>query len=652
MSAITGILNRRGSPVKWEHAKEMNDILSHRGPDGSDIWLEDSVALGHQMLQTTPESLKEKLPLHDANCGLVITADARIDNRDELSEILNLNNNVEVPDSLYILKAYQKWGEKCPEKLLGDFSFAIWDKNNNKLFCARDHMGVKPFYYYLSNDHFFFATEIKAIFTIPSVHYNINEEKVAFHLIFIDDKESTFYKNIYRLTPAHSLTITSDKIKLRKYWELDPEHQIIMDTDEDYFKAFRTIFAEAVHCRLRSAYPLGFELSGGLDSSSVVCTAKGLLNNKLNTFSFISEDVPDADERYYIEKVVSTGGISSHLINLDKISPLSEIENISWFLEQPFDYITISFFWKLFNEMHSNNIRVSLNGQDGNSVVSHGQLYFKELALTLQWKKLIKEIQNAASVSKKYNDNLAEGFYLKVYYNQTFWKIFLNVLVQIVPESLKKIYRFLKGKSGYRHKPNLFLLSHDFEEDINAENYLNELYLNPKKKLKSPKQFHHNIIGSYAHQNVLERYDRLTAAFSIEPRYPFYDKRLIEFCYGIPTDLKYRNGWKRFIQRMAMENILPKEVQWRYTDQDFIPVFQKNFLRFEKNRLKQMFNDYKPISHYVDLDKLEAIYQEYIFNQEPGGNISSAQYVSDSVDLFATLTLWVWLLDTNIQKVY
>ena len=142
MSGITGIFRRDGQDVDQADINNMNDKISHRGPDGSRIWCEGQVAFGHQMLHTTPESLQEILPFEDKESGLVITADARIDNRKSLSLKLGIEDNKYVSDSYFILKAYEKWGEKCPEKLLGDFTFAIWDENRETLFCARDHMGV------------------------------------------------------------------------------------------------------------------------------------------------------------------------------------------------------------------------------------------------------------------------------------------------------------------------------------------------------------------------------------------------------------------------------------------------------------------------------------------------------------------------------
>mgnify|MGYP000875659545 CR=1 FL=1 len=186
MSAITGLFFRDGRLAYSEEIKKMNDLLSHRGPDGSGLWYEGSIALGHQMMHTTPESLYEILPFEHVNSDLVITADARIDNRNELAPLLGLKDVKSVSDSTYILMAYKKWGEKCPDKLLGDFAFAIWDKKNETLFCARDHMGVKPLYYFLSDSVFIFSTEIKALLGFPGVSNKLNELGVAFYLISID----------------------------------------------------------------------------------------------------------------------------------------------------------------------------------------------------------------------------------------------------------------------------------------------------------------------------------------------------------------------------------------------------------------------------------------------------------------------------------
>src|SRR3982750_4883546 len=160
MSAIVGIYNLNGQPVSTKDVRGMVEILSHRGGDGQGVWNSGAVGLGNCLLRTTPESRNERLPLTDSSSRFVITSDARLDNRDELLLQLGLpaNSQQSVTDSELILRAYEKWGQDCPGKLLGDFAFAIWDSVNQALFCARDVFGVKPFYYYLSDGLFAFAS--------------------------------------------------------------------------------------------------------------------------------------------------------------------------------------------------------------------------------------------------------------------------------------------------------------------------------------------------------------------------------------------------------------------------------------------------------------------------------------------------------------
>ena len=336
MSAITGIFYRNGSKVSYNQIKRMNDLLHHRGPDGSKIYFEDSVGFGHQMLKTTLESINEILPFEEDN--LIITADARIDNRKELSEKLSIEDKVENSDSYFVLKSYQKWGENCPDKLLGDFTFVIWDKEKQIIFCARDHMGVKPFYYYLSDDVFFFSTEIKSILINQEVPRELNELKIAYHLIpLTTDRKSTFYKYVHILPAAHRFIISSEDYSVSNYWQLDCNLNFSADSEEEYYKRFREIFEESIRCRMRSNYKIGFELSGGLDSSSVICMAKKILNNeniKIESFSNVFKKFKEVDESYYINKVINSDGFNPHYINSDNISPLKDIENIFEFIRR------------------------------------------------------------------------------------------------------------------------------------------------------------------------------------------------------------------------------------------------------------------------------------------------------------------------------
>jgi asparagine synthase (glutamine-hydrolysing) len=208
MSGICGIVSLTEEPVAAAALHVIWAAVSHLGSDGGGIWTDGPVGLGHQMMHSTPESLHEKLPHFQPTTGLCITADARLDNRDELFHALNIPSaeRQHCVDSVLLLKAYEKWGEDCGRHLLGDFAFAIWDAHNQKLFCCRDHMGVRQLVYYHDQNRFIFASEAKGILADPKVAKELNTQRLAVLKMsghFLIDNESTHYRNISILpTPA------------------------------------------------------------------------------------------------------------------------------------------------------------------------------------------------------------------------------------------------------------------------------------------------------------------------------------------------------------------------------------------------------------------------------------------------------------------
>ena len=597
MSAITGIYYRGGQKVNPEQIKNMNNRLSHRGPDGSAVWVDGSVAFGHQMLWTTPESIQEKLPFNDKDTGLVITADARIDNRKELSIELDIKNKEDISDSYYILKAYQKWGDKCPEYLLGDFAFAIWDERTETIFCARDHMGIKTFYYHLSNDIFIFATDINSLFTVSGVLKKINELQIAsfLELITDDDRESTFYDEIFRLPAATSLKINHEHFSLKKYWDLDINYEIRLDTDEEYEKVFLEIFSEAVRCRLRSAYPVGTMLSGGLDSSSVTCTAEKILSSegkdKLKTFSAIFDSVSESNERQFIEKVLAYQDFDYFFINADDISPLNEIDNYLDNANNPFIVPNTFMSYNIYREANKNSVRILLDGLEGDEIVSHGYGFLPELFRTMRWKKLIIEI-NALNKIKSYP------------YKLIFLEIAYNSLPHVFKRKLSSILEY-KRKNGSKYK----IIKKDFGDKVNLMKMIRRVNVK-RDKIENTHDQHYADITSSLIQSEMELVDWMSTPFSVELRHPFFDKRLVEFCLAIPTEQKISHGWDREIMRRAMSEILPSEIQWRKDKGDLSFNFDLGFMNEKEQIDNLLMGDNQLIKRYIDIEKIEKIYIE------------------------------------------
>ena len=372
MSAIVGIYFLDGRAADHNTINQMLERVKHRGPDRAGVWCEGSVGLGHRMLLTTSESLHEKAPLVNKSGDIVLTADARIDNRDELINALGLGQSPsrEMSDSELIVAAYERWGERCPERLLGDFAFAICDKRRRSLFCARDHFGVKQFYYYYSGRAFVFASEIKAIFSLPEVPQQVNEPRIADYLVHVlegFDKSITFYKEIFRLPPSHSITCDGKGVSTRLYWSLDPNYEVRYSSDEEYAEKFLDLFTHSVRCRLRSAFPGGSMLSGGLDSSSIVCVARKLLEQngggRLYTFSAISEDASTCGETPYIYSVLRNGGLHSHTVRSNQLSHfVADLERFAWMEDDPFGAATMLIPRIMYACARESGIRILLDG--------------------------------------------------------------------------------------------------------------------------------------------------------------------------------------------------------------------------------------------------------------------------------------------------
>ena len=604
MSAITGIFFRDGRNADKNLMKEMNASLSHRGPDGSNIWANGPVCFGHQMLWTTPESLYETLPFEDEESGLVITADARIDNRDELSKELGIANKTEIPDSYFILKSYEKWGEECPKKLIGDFAFAIWDKEKEILFCARDHIGVKPFYYYLSDEIFVFAPEIKALNCIEEIQFNVNEIKIANYLVSnLEDQELTFFEDIYRLPAAHQLIIKNERIELVKYWPININKEKTLDSDEEYAQKFFKIFHEAVNCRLRCAFPIGSFLSGGLDSSSIVCTARRILsknNSNLKTFSLIFDSLPKCDERYFINAVLNEGNLDPFLINGDQIPPLLDIERVTWHEDGPVYAVGYSLFWKIYNIARENKVRVLLDGYEGDDIVSYGTELLVELAISKKWINLIKEIYKISKIS-----------------NRKHWKIFgEKVVIPLSPKPIRNIWQLLVPAGTFseikmQQKLIKCVLNQSLVQNTCIKERCQSRFEESIRILQKPEEYHPKSLDFGTYQYMLEGMDQRSAAFSIEMRYPFFDRRLIEFCLSLPYEQILSDGFDRMILRRSMEGILPKEVQWRKFKTSIGLNFDINLLKFEKEYLNNIFENTHLIKDYVNINALNELYSKY-----------------------------------------
>ncbi len=629
MSGIVGIFRRDGAPASPALVRPMLEAIAHRGPDRAAVWADGPVAFGNCVLFTTPESLWETLPSRDPGTPFTIAADARIDNRDELREALGIREAA-ITDSSIILRAYERWGEDCPHNLIGDFSFVIWDEKKHKLFCARDSAGMRSFYYYATPNLFAFASEIKALRELRQIPIELNETRIGDYLSNIyEDRAITFYKDIFRLPPATALSVTPSEIEARTYWKLDPGREIILRDDAEYAEAFKEHFDTAVKCRLRSAFPVGSALSGGLDSSAIACTARNMLGAPLHTFSIVfpglpAQDLKVIDERVYINRVLDTGNFIPHTIHGDELSPMADLTRVHHHLDEANSAPNLYLHWAMYGAAKDNGVRVFLDGLDGDTTVSHGFEYLQELARKLRFRRLHGEAKLLAQ-------NLFGGSKPR----RVLWNYCLK---EMVPDWVFETRSLLLGKS---RSPKVASLV-DRQLTTRLDLARRAKRLRPAHKVRTARANHHKALTFALYPQALEMADKASAAFGVEARYPFFDRRLIEFCLALPATQKLGCGWNRLVFRRAMEGVLPPEIQWRGSKGNLSPNFCRKLLDFDGATLDRVVAQQTARS-YVDGESMRRALNEYRAAPMAAG-------ANNSVQLFAAANLALWLEQTRIGR--
>ena len=559
MSGIFGIIRPSGATVVEGELAAMADTIKHRGPDGIRYSARNNMGLGHCMLHSTPESLHESLPFRDEASGLTITADARIDNREQLMgdiPVRSVRGQV-ISDSHLILRAYMKWGERCVDHLLGDFAFAIWDERAQSLFVARDHMGCKPFYYHCHDGLFVFASSAMAVARAAEVKATLNEGRVADYLVQELEginKTCTWYNEISRMPPAQCGYYRNNRFQFRQYWVLEPADLSHLKTDDDYLEAFTEVYTEAVRVRLRCQTEPASMLSGGLDSSTIVALARDLLvaegNPPLRTYSGISEQGTQCPETRSIEAVTAQGNLVSRYLRPSDTDTHSEalaiaMENVEDPFDAPWTLLAL-----IFLSTRQDGGKVILDGLEGDLAVGAPTNYLMYLLRERQWCRAWFE---------------ARGFsrhYYRDYYSA--FSLYLRALrSSVVTDTMRGYRRKLSAPLRYRNLVAGLTIAPKFARQVNLVTRVQHY----DNTLSTP---HTGLQGWYQHAiNVpyltvaIERYERLSSYFGVDTRHPLLDIRLLEFSAALPLSQKVRDGWSKLMLRQVAEERLDCSVAWR-----------------------------------------------------------------------------------------
>ncbi len=589
----------------------MDTILSSWDADDKGIWSKDSVSFGHRMLWNTPQSKLEQLPHIISTCDqtLVITIDIRLDNREILVKQLNMTDLplAEITDSNIVLAAYHKWGELCPKYLLGDFVFAIWDINKQQLFCARDHIGIKPFYYYLSDDLFVFSNDIRGLIVHPAISKKYNDKSIAMFLsgdFGFYDKENTMFSEIYKLEAATSLTITKNNISKSIYWNIEDIPTVQYDTYEEYVEKLRELLLDAVRVRLRTSYPVASHLSGGLDSSAIAVLAARELkkrNHILYAFNWVEEPIEKKDIGY------SELAFASQLENLENIEQ-KYIKLTAEFISEMHDKIDItiddtSYYWGEYlvrDEAEKYKVRTFLSGWGGDELVSyHGYAY---LSGAFRQAHFIKGIQK---IYEMYSHKKMKYKYLRI---------------------IKRVIKELVYPYFYEHMSGLYQekkLKSDPFEFIQSE-FLPSAKEYTFKSLNFCPGAHNEQKALFTQGHILQRIENWASSAidkKIEYTYPLLDKRIVEFSLAIPDDLfAWKDGYHRYLFRRVISDFLPKNIVWAAKNPEIehdkvrIKLWYKSLkLWLEKNE-KNLENR----NYYVNRLKIIKRLEIYFRNQENG----------------------------------
>lgn len=555
MSAICAVLRLDGRPAEAGMATPVLAAMASRGPDGSRIATDGPLALGHALNATTPEAQVEPMPLRHAESSCLIAADVRLDNREELIAEFGLDQRGRViGDGELILAAYFKWGPDCPAHLRGDFAFVLWDPRAQRLFAARDKVGMRQLVYHFAPGRLFAcATDTRALLALPEVPLRINEGRIADMIQNMEafDDTSTFYLDLHRLPPAHSLTITDGTPQLRRYWQLDPAPVIHRKSDAEYEEAFLEVFTEAVRVRLRTAGGLGSMLSGGMDSGSVVAVASRLLKNAgappLRTVSALRPD-PDCLESNAIREAMAMPHIAPLAVSTAAPEEFrDEVAAMVRTCAEPFDG-HMAMVMAVYAKARAAGINTMLDGGCGDTTLNSGNIVSWHMAAG----RFAKAWQEARA------DERYWGHWMPA--RREFAK---HLRRRLIPLPIREAVYAARLATGLAKPREPLLLDKAFAARIDfaaRERQFRARVTIPDDQ--RPETRIHRMLHPYTIAGR-ERYDRVAGACGIEPRDPFLDPRLLAFCLTLPPDRIKRDGWPKLILRRSMDGLLPDSLRWR-----------------------------------------------------------------------------------------
>ncbi len=630
MSGIAAVFHLDGSPAERAAVERMIAAAPYRARDGSSSWCDGPVALGHAMLHTTPESLRESQPLLDVGSNLALVFTGRIDNRDELKDAFERAAIIPSGDSdaAYVIAAYQRWGDDFPAEILGDFAFALWDGKRRRMLCARDPLGVAALYYFINGGLFVCASELHQLFADPRVPMTPNAGMIAETLgASPHEGEETLYQGIYRLPASFLFLVAQAGLTRRRYYDLDPARSIEYRTDDDYAEHFRAILFEAVRCRLRSVGRVVADLSGGIDSSSIVAIASRLMKTgAANVAAFdamsVDHDRPEADERRYVAEAEAAFDLRSHHV-------AASLRPLKWYRETARHYrdltynpsgtaIDLAVFFRTLGD-----VRVSLTGEGGDDFFGGSGFGYADMLRRLEFGAVLRRLRFDREMRR--SDPM---FYppLRLF--------FRNGILPLVPKQLKRVVKpfFVRDELPFSIAPE-FARRARYAERMARQPVL------PRCRDLAQQDVYRTYSAGWMAQ-ALEPIDRYAASVAVEMRHPFYDRRVMEFAFAIPENQRLRELETKFVLRRAMRGIVPPSILARLDKGSFGYTFPETMRAFGGERIFDSLEIEQ--AGWVDGARVREAYRK-MDSLYASGDLGYVNYISR---LWVVLAVEFWFSET------
>jgi asparagine synthase (glutamine-hydrolysing) len=576
MSGIVGIVSFDGAPIDRDLLTRLTESMTFRGPDAQLVVTDDHAGFGHTMLRTTNEAATEKQPL-TLDGKIWLTADARLDGRDELIEKLELSQS-KANDAELILFAYNAWQEKCVDHLIGDFAFAIWNANTQTLFCARDPFGVKPFFYSQIGNTFTFSNTLNTLRLHPSVSDELNETAIADYLAFglNQDLATTTFSEIHRLPGGHTLSISNRSTIKRRYWT---PADLETTSTEDCVERFQDLLTTAAKDRLRTNR-VAISMSGGLDSTGLAVIARDLLREDPTSSIHACANVYDSlfrdEERRYSTLAAESIGIPVTHLPCDRYSLFESESATNLKQSEPF---LLSPFAAQFNGLLrqlAQHGRVALTGYDGDALLTERpSSYFRGCA---RKRKFIELAVSMASYVWIFRSLPPVGFRSGV--KRMFKK---EEVATNYPEWIDEEFA---GRVDLRERCR----------EWNAES--------PATDHRHPSALH--VFDSKVWAPLFEGYDPGSTGLPLELRHPFIDVRLIRFVLSLPVVPWCIN---KHILRRALNDRLPHAI----LNRSKTPLASDPALHLVKRasvRCLDRFDVNPQLTRFVNLNRRRAVVDE------------------------------------------